>query len=611
MQLTVPYAQLHPTTFQPSPSLQAADRDVNPARQAREFAANNGNVHAHITSLKPLDPENAPDEWEQKALFAFEKGEKEASVVLYKDGEHTAWLMRPLYVEQSCLKCHEEQGYKLGDVRGGISITVPVDSIWNAGTQQAHNVFAALGGVWSLGAITIVLVGKSRNQRRLEREQAIESLAHFSAIVNSSYDAIYAANLDGVITSWNAGAEHLCGYTATETIGKPASMLILPDRPDETTTLLSRIVGGGSVEHFDTVHRRKDGTLVDVSVTLSPIKNNEGKIIGTSSIAHDVTSRKRAEELIRENEERLTSIIHNAAESIFTMSLDGVFTFVSPVWTRLLGHDVSEVKGQRIAQFIHPEDLAECQAAMAKGLVTGEPEHRTYRIRHKDGSWRWHRTAGSLVKDRDGHPAYFVGVTEDVTERIRAEQGLREYANSLDAANHTIQETRKAADAATRDITESREAQSRLEEHAAALESANKALEQLTVSAQAAVEAKSEFLANMSHEIRTPMNGVIGMTGLLLDTELTPEQRQYAEIVRSSGESLLTVINDILDFSKIEARKLDLEILEFDLRAMLEDAVEMLAAKGLSERVGTSLRCRPGSAFARARRPWPFAADPR
>ena len=107
------------------------------------------------------------------------------------------------------------------------------------------------------------------------------------------------------------------------------------------------------MEQYDTVRRRKDGTLVNVSLTLSPIKNNDGKIIGASAIAHDITNRKRADELIRENEERLTNIIHNAAESIFTMSLDGVLTFVSPVWTRLLGHDVSEVEGQTFCS-IHP-----------------------------------------------------------------------------------------------------------------------------------------------------------------------------------------------------------------------------------------------------------------
>jgi PAS domain S-box-containing protein len=247
---------------------------MNPARHAQESAADNGNVHAHITSLKPLDPDNAPDKWEQKALFAFEKGEREANVVLYKDGEHTARLMRPLYVEQSCLKCHEEQGYKIGDVRGGISVTVPVDSIWQAGTQQARNAFIVLGGIWMLGAVTIVLVGKSRNQRRLEREQAIESLAHFSAIISSSQDAIYSTDLDGVVTFWNLGAERLYGYTAAEMFGKPLSILLPLEESDEFAMLRSRVENGGRVEHYDTVRRRKNGTLVDNDRSGTPAANS-------------------------------------------------------------------------------------------------------------------------------------------------------------------------------------------------------------------------------------------------------------------------------------------------------------------------------------------------
>ena len=147
---------------------------------------------------------------------------------------------------------------------------------------------------------------------------------------------------------------------------------------------------------IDTVRRRKDGTLVNVFLTWSSIKSCDGEIVGAACIAHDITARKRAEESLREGEERMTNIIHNAAETIYTMSLEGVLTFVSPVWTRLLGHDVSEIEGQSCTQFVHPDDLPECQAAIKTVLATGAPQHRTYRIRHKDGSWRWHHTAGSL-----------------------------------------------------------------------------------------------------------------------------------------------------------------------------------------------------------------------
>ncbi len=129
--------------------------------------------------------------------------------------------------------------------------------------------------------------------------------------------------------------------------------------------------------------------------------------------------------MIRASEERLSNIVHNAAEIIYTMSLDGVFTFVSPAWTQKLGHDVSEVEGQSFVPFIHPDDVANCQAAVQRVLTTGQPHDGTHRVRHKDGSWRWHHSVGSLVKNQQGKPAYFVGVAEDITERLRAEEMLR------------------------------------------------------------------------------------------------------------------------------------------------------------------------------------------
>ena len=286
---------------------------------------------------------------------------------------------------------------------------------------------------------------------------------------------------------------------------------------------------------------------MDVAVTISPIKDHAGKIIGASGIAHDITARKHAQESLRESEERLTSIIRNAAESIYTMSLEGVFTFVSPVWTKLLGHDVSEVEGQTFVPFIHPDDIAECQAGIQRLLATGEPQHRTYRVRHKNGSWRWHHTAGSLVNDRQGRPAYFVGVAEDVTERIHAEQELRDYASSLEAANRTIQEGKIAAEAASR--------------------------------------SKSEFLANMSHEIRTPMTAILGFTDILLEDSVNEEAMESARIIKRNGEHLLVLINDILDLSKIEAGKCTFDLQDCSPGQIAAEVVALMKvradAKGL------------------------------
>ena len=266
-----------------------------------------------------------------------------------------------------------------------------------------------------------------------ERKEAEKRLAHFSAIVDSSQDAIIGKSLDGIVTSWNPGAEHLYGYTAAEMIGQPISTLTPRDRSDEVEALLARLKDGGRVEQYDTIRRRKNGTLVDVSLTLSPIRNDEGKIIGASAIAHEITNRKRAAESIRASEERLSTIIENAAEIIYTLSLDGVFTFVSPAWPRTLGHNLSEVEGQNFAPFIHPDDVTECQTTLKRLAITVEPQRCTYRIRHKDGSWRWLRSVVSLIKASQGGPAYFVGVAEDVTEQMLAEEKLRQSHDELQA----------------------------------------------------------------------------------------------------------------------------------------------------------------------------------
>jgi PAS domain S-box-containing protein len=153
-----------------------------------------------------------------------------------------------------------------------------------------------------------------------ERKQGEEARARLAAIVESADDAIVSKDLDGVITSWNGGAERLFGYTVQEAIGQPVTMLFPPDRLDEELSILERIRRGESIEHYETVRRRKDGSLLDISLTVSPIVDSQGRIIGASKVARDITERKRQEALVRQ----LSAPVLQVREQVLLLPLVGV-----------------------------------------------------------------------------------------------------------------------------------------------------------------------------------------------------------------------------------------------------------------------------------------------
>src|SRR5262245_6139592 len=186
-----------------------------------------------------------------------------------------------------------------------------------------------------------------------ERHHADVITASLAAIVNSSDDAIIGKDLDGVITSWNKGAERLFGYTAEETIGQSITMLIPPDRQHEEPEILARLKRGESVDHFETVRVGKDGSLLELSLTISPIKDAAGRVSGASKIARDITRRKQAEDMLLRAMEFDEAVMSNMGEGLYTVDKQGLVTKMNLAAENLLGWTLEELRGKKMHDIIH------------------------------------------------------------------------------------------------------------------------------------------------------------------------------------------------------------------------------------------------------------------
>ena len=266
----------------------------------------------------------------------------------------------------------------------------------------------------------------------IEHPQSPEVATYWlKAVVDSADDAIITKTLEGVITSWNRGAHRIFGYTADEVIGKPVTVLIPEDHLDEEPGILARIRAGQRIEHYETVRRRKDGSLVDISLTVSPIRKADGTIIGASKIARDISERREAEERLR----HAAAIVENSDDAIISKDLDGVIQSWNPGAERLYGYTAEEAVGQPVTMLI-PDDRPDEEPRILERIRSGQRiEHYETVRRHKDGSLIEVSLTVSPVRDAAGRIVGASKIARDITARKRAEAELREQAEVIDTVN--------------------------------------------------------------------------------------------------------------------------------------------------------------------------------
>ena len=259
-----------------------------------------------------------------------------------------------------------------------------------------------------------------------ERRAAEDAKRFLASIVESSNDAIISGTLDGTILSWNKSAEKLFGYTRDEIVGKNYAVLAPLDRRAEFAQGLAQ-VRTGNVYQYDTVRQAKDGRLIDVTVTGSPIRNAAGKWVGVSAIIRDISGRVRAEKKLRESEERFRSAFENAPIGMSLQAVDGRYLQVNQALCRMLGYSEEELLGAKWLELIHPDDR-ENNRKLADALFSGQSDRVDLQKRylHRSGKIVLARVQLSLVRDSAGKPLHVVVQVEDITECKRADDALRE-----------------------------------------------------------------------------------------------------------------------------------------------------------------------------------------
>jgi PAS domain S-box-containing protein len=348
---------------------------------------------------------------------------------------------------------------------------------------------------------------------------------HLAKVVESSDDAIVSKDLNSIIISWNRAAERLFGYTADEMIGESIRKIIPPDRQSEEDFVLDRIGKGESITHFETIRRHKSGRLIPISLTVSPVVDDDGKIVGASKIARDISERIEADIASR----RLSAVVESSDDAIITKSLDSIITSWNPGAERIFGYTAEEAIGKSIRMLIPPELQGEEDVVLAK-IKSGERvDHYETTRRRKDGTPISISLTVSPIRNRAGVIVGASKIARDVSERVR----LETIAASVSQENARL-------------YAEARDAN----------------------------RVKDEFLAVLSHELRTPLNAILGYARLLRGNMLPADQiTRGLETLERNARWLTQIVDDVLDVSRIVSGKIRLDVQPVQLSTIVDNSI--------------------------------------
>ncbi|HEX2959919.1 MAG TPA: PAS domain S-box protein [Chitinispirillaceae bacterium] len=406
-------------------------------------------------------------------------------------------------------------------------------------------------------------------QKQLEELKASEE--KYRRIIETTNEGIWMLDENNITTFVNSRVADLLGYSVEEIENRsPAVFISDTERADFKVRDQKR--RQGISEMFERCYRHKNGNLIYALISSTPIFDEQKNFKGAFVMLTDITQRKLAEEKLKESEERLRITLEAAQIGIWDWDLVNNLWYLTPYSYTMLGYEpkYEPVDINAWLEMIHPDDQEIIKDIVDKTFLSRSASGKKYelRYRHAKGGYRWMQVQGFIVnRDRDGRITRMVGVRIDIDERRRAEEELKKYHEHLE----DLVATR------TKELSET-----------------NKQLQDAKEAAEMANRAKSRFLASMSHELRTPLNAILGYAQIFeRDATLSVHQKAGIEIMKSSGEHLLTLISDILELSKIEADKIELHPSGIDLPVFLDSIRDIIRIKAESKQLSVYFQKEP------------------
>ncbi|CAK0763538.1 two-component system, sensor histidine kinase and response regulator [Gammaproteobacteria bacterium] len=380
------------------------------------------------------------------------------------------------------------------------------------------------------------------NRKSIE-EQLRNNHNFLESLAESMGEGVYALNSQGCCTFFNREAEKLLGWSREEMLTRNFHNTVhflkntgQPLPPDECPVWLKTRIGEtfrSDEEYF--IH--KSGKIFPISIVAVSLKE-ESNIVGSVAVFQDITERRQIQQALKESESRLSIALSASNTGFWDWNPITDEAYFSDEWFTMLGYKKGELleNGFTWLGLIHPEDIVLIKEKLQNHLDNDilYPYEVEFRLRHLNGTWKWILASGKVTgRDNSGCVNRMTGIHKDISERKEIEEKLKKAMRDTEATNR----------------------------------------------------AKSDFLANMSHEIRTPMNAIIGMSHLIMNTNLSPRQKDYVEKIHLSAKALLRIINDILDFSKIEAGRLELEVISFHLDEVIETVIALVSPKAYEKKL--------------------------